>query len=113
FAWKNAETKDFQKIVEMVSGKNLGNFFQQWLFRGENPKLKLGWVYDAKTQAINISVEQLQNELFSFPLEVGWGNRTEKVLVSKKLENFRIGTKTKVDNLVFDPNTSLLFERAE
>jgi len=113
YAWKNAETKDFQKIVEAASGKNLTYFFQQWLFRGENPKLKLSWTYDPKAQAVNVTVEQMQNELFSFPLEIGLANRIEKIQVSKKLETFRIGAKTKVDNLVFDPNTSLLFERAE
>ncbi|MEI9807508.1 MAG: M1 family aminopeptidase [Bacteroidota bacterium] len=37
---KNADSRDFQKVCEQVSGKDLGIFFQQWLYTPGNPPLR-------------------------------------------------------------------------
>ena len=110
YAWKNAETRDLQKIFETVSGKNLQQFFDQWLTRDYNPKFKLSWQYLVKEQALNITVEQLTAEPFSFPVEINTGSKTEKIMVNKKLESFRISSKNKIERVIVDPNTSLLAE---
>jgi aminopeptidase N len=104
FAWKNAE------VFESVSGKNLSVFFEQWLTRGYDPKIKLSWQYLAKEQALSVTVEQLSEEPFSFPLEINTGSKTEKIMVTKRSELFRIPSKNKIDRIIVDPNTSLLAE---
>ncbi len=110
YAWKNAETRDLQKIVETVSGKKLQVFFEQWLTRGYNPMIKLTWQYLVKEQVLSVTVEQQSTEPFSFPLEINTGNKTEKIQVSKAMETFRISSKNKIDRISVDPNISLLAE---
>lgn len=111
YTGKNADTRDLQKIFENISGKDLSVFFDQWLYRGVNPRLKIGWKYDAVKHSISVTVEQLQNDPFRFPLEIAFGNTTtEKLLISKKTETFNFPVKEKPVQVLADPNTSLLFE---
>lgn len=108
YAWKNADSRDLQKVFESVSGKNLQSFFDQWLNRGYNPNIKISWQYLAKEQILNMTIDQLSPEPFSFPLEINTGTRTEKIMVSKSSETFRIPSKYKIEKIQVDPNTSLL-----
>lgn len=120
YSGKNAETKDLQKVFEKISGKNLEQFFRQWLHTGENPKLDIEWKYDKKVKTLLVTVKQLQQNIFSFPLEIGYPNsgtairkpEIKKLLISKRIETFSIPVKA--ESYLFqtgiDPYTSLLFE---
>ena len=112
YAGKNADTKDLQKIFEQVSGKNLAIFFDQWLYKPENPKLKITWNYAEKEKLVLLTVEQLQKDVFVLPLDIGIDglSRAERLTVNKKTETFRIAVKKKPASVIADPNTSLLFE---
>ncbi len=116
YGGKNADTKDLQKVFESVSGKNLENFFQQWLFNTVNPSLKLNWKYIPKEKKIQATLIQTQNgSAFNFPLEVAIifadGKKIIKRLVvdnqSKKIDWPVSG---KPASIRLDPNVSLLFE---
>lgn len=113
----NAQTSDFQKIMEEASGKNLSTFFQQWLFRAGHPVLDVSWTYDARAKIINLMINQTQSgQPFNFGLEVGiyHGNpqnyRIEKVKIDKETNKFSIQADTKPLRIALDPNTKLLFE---
>ena len=111
FAGKNADTKDLQKIFERNSGKNLEQFFQQWLYRPENPDLKINWQYLKKEQSVAITVEQLQSTPFVFPLEIsvtGNAPRTQSLQVKNRKETFKIPVKGSPSGILPDPNVSLL-----
>lgn len=111
FAGKNADTKDLQKIFEKNSGKNLEQFFQQWLYTPENPELKISWQYLKKEQAVAITVEQVQNTLFTLPLEItvtANTSRTQTLQVKNRKETFKIPVKGIVSGILPDPNVSLL-----
>ena len=115
YAGKNAETKDLQKVFEIVSGKNLDIFFSQWLNTPENPSLKIKWKYMAKEKKIAITVDQLQHTLFQFPLDllIGTGGKNaggETIAVSKRSETFLIPVKAAITKVEMDYKTSLLFE---
>lgn len=119
YAGKNAETKDLQKVFEIVSGKDLSQFFKQWLFTPENPKLQITWKYVEKGQQLNVTVKQLQKNLFTIPLQiaVAVGPGTSKtqiktIQISKLIETFIIpvGRKAYLFANSPDPLTSLLFE---
>jgi aminopeptidase N len=60
--WKfnQAETDDFRRVMEDVSGHSLERFFEQWGKRPGVPKLRLRHTYDAKTKQLNIKLEQTQ-----------------------------------------------------
>lgn len=63
---KNADTKDFQKVVEDISGQNLDVFFKQWLYTAGLPNLNVSWVYEEKEEKIQIKIQQLQQTPFFF-----------------------------------------------
>ena len=111
YAGRNADTKDLQTIFEKVSGKNLSQFFQQWLYTAGIPRLDISWIYLPNEKKISLTLKQLQKTTFSFPLEVQLKNYTETktINISKQEETFTIPVKEKPVKLVLDPNTSLLF----
>ncbi len=116
YAGKNAETSDLQKVFESVSGRNLGQFFKQWLFTPENPNLDITWKYDRTRGSIIITVKQLQQSLFEFPLEMqvrltGNGLPKKKVQsIRKRVETFEFPVEANPVNLEIDPGTFLLYE---
>jgi aminopeptidase N len=97
YAGKNAETKDLQKIFESVSGKNLEQFFKQWLYCNENPKLEIIWKYLDKEQKLSITIKQTQKNVFNFPLQIAIGissgnskPQIKDFKITKPLETFII-----------------------
>ena len=117
YAGKNADTRDFQKICEKESGKDLTTFFNQWLYTPGLPKIGLKWKYDLKTKKAIITITQLQKDLFQFPLEIqintsSGKSKWETLAVNKLTQQFTIPLKEKPVRLHLDPKTSLLFESA-
>ncbi|OQP64741.1 peptidase M1 [Niastella vici] len=111
FAGKNAVTADLCKAMEEVSGKNLKQFFHQWLFTAGQPKLQIQWKYDAGKKAVDITVIQQQNELFQFPLDLLIGNNlTKQVFIKDRETHFNIPVSAKPAAITADPNINLLFE---
>jgi len=109
----NAMTSDFRMSMEEVSGENLENFFEQWIFTKGYPQLKWSWQY--KKREIRISVDQVQNHhTFKFPLEIGIINgdqiKVKTVEIDKHSEKFVIAVDTKPEDVILDPELWLLFE---
>ena len=114
YAGKNADTKDLQKIVEKVSGKDLSVFFQQWLYTPGIPGLEVKWNYSIKEKKLLVTVKQLQNPVFEFPLEIGIRLAAGKTIfetmrLSQQTQTFSFSLKEKPQKLLLDPHTSLLF----
>jgi aminopeptidase N len=113
---KNADTKDLQAIAEKVSGKNLDQFFKQWLYNPGIPHLLISWKYNSEEKKLMLTVEQLQNnEPFIFPLDIlivsGPGkNQAETLSISKKKETFIFPVNNRTMEIIADPHTSLLFQ---
>ena len=111
----NALTDDFRQVMETVSGKDLKDFFGQWILQGGHPRLAANWTYDQKRKQIHLTVEQKQLQVFSFPLDVGFsdspGNpKIEKIRISQRKQEFSIPCAQKPKLLELDPNVWLLFE---
>ena len=112
----HASTEDFKHEMEKVSGVDLDNFFEQWLYNGGHIVLDGMWEYDSKRKEITINLEQVQNSghLFSFPIEFGIYNEGEVLPsvmqrnVSQKKSSYSISAKLKPNRLVIDPRTVLL-----
>ena len=114
-AFRNANvmTVDFRKTMEEVSGENLEDFFQQWLFTKGYPEVQWSWSY--KKGEISVDIEQTQDHhIFEFPLEIAIkkGNKTitKTILIDQEKSHFEIKTKSKPETLILDPNLWLLFE---
>ena len=115
YAGKNAETKDLQKIFETVSGKELSQFFKQWLFTPENPSLAMTWKYDSNKKKVHLHIKQLQATDFNFPLTISWisqsgAEKNNTIFIEKKESDFVFSMLAKPKILIADPFTSLLFE---
>jgi aminopeptidase N len=116
YGGRNAETSDFQKIAEAVSGKNLAQFFKQWLFTPENLKLEISWKYDKTKKQVSLTVKQLQNDVFEFPLEIsvqdGASNMPRRMnwRIDKRNQVIEFPAAVKPSRLEIDPMITLLYE---
>ncbi len=113
----NALTRDFQNIAEKHAGRKLDEFFNQWLYRSTLPALKTSWQNDAQTGMLIVTIDQVQSgELFNLNLDIGirYGDnrplQLENVMIRQKSQQFRFRTDGKPENVVPDPQTTLLFE---
>lgn len=115
FAGKNALSEDFQAVMEQTSGKDLKQFFKQWLYQSGYPKLQGTWTYDAANKEVVVQLEQTNQELFEFPLELALQQAdgkfvTQSVRVTQAKESFRLKSEVAPKLVSLDPNVRLLFE---
>ncbi|HET9433272.1 MAG TPA: M1 family aminopeptidase, partial [Chitinophagaceae bacterium] len=107
-----ADTRDLQKVFETVSGKDLKQFFDQWLYTSGQPQLDITWRYNAAEKILYIEGKQLQKNVFRFPLLLqirnSSGGVNEKVNVNSAAFSFKINTDQKPTSITVDPGTELL-----
>jgi len=108
----NALTFDFVNVMEEVSKRELGEFFYEWLFVPGQPNLKITSVPGRKKGTMDIGVTQLQNQLFTFPLELKIvdksGSRVENVNITGRETRLTIIAAPDL-KIVPDPDVKLLF----
>lgn len=112
YKYRNADTWDFEKVADSVSGKNLQPFFQQWLFTPGVPQLQLRWKWaDGR---LSVTVQQQQHQPFVFPLTIGLMNSDQPVMltfnITKATETFSVPLAAKPTGVVLDPDVNLLFD---
>jgi len=112
---KNAATHNLQQIFEEVSGKNLKQFFTQWLYTAENPSLQISWQYQLASGNLVVTVHQLNENLFEFPLELSIINSDgtkslQRINISQKTKLYTFPIKHKPLRMEADPDCRLLFE---
>lgn len=112
YANKNADTRDLQKVFETVSGKDLSEFFDQWLYTPGIPELAIKWSYSKKK--FKVRIQQLQEKEFAFPLQLRLHTSTgesfiETFSVDEEDQEFTVNVKTPVTGIEVDPETALLF----
>jgi aminopeptidase N len=72
---RTAETSDFRRVMEEVSGESLEQFFNQWLYRPGVPELDIAAVWDGDKHELTVTCEQKQhisgyNPAFVFDLPI-------------------------------------------
>ena len=114
----NATTADFRRAMEEASGRELGWFFSQWLYKPGTLKLAGNWSYDASAKQVQIVLDQVQTDgsLFTMPLEIGIhqaGQATptvERVEVKARSHRFTINVAKEPADVQLDPNLWVLME---
>jgi aminopeptidase N len=105
---KNASSADFEKVMEAVSGKDLGDFFHQWLYTPGHPHLGIAWEYDPDKKAVIIDFIQQGDQLFNFPLEYTLDGSPQHIDIHDKTTHVEILFPEKPATLVADPDANVL-----
>ncbi len=112
YAGKNADTEDLQKVFEQVSGKDLSVFFKQWLYTPGTPRIEVKGAYGSGK--MTISVKQLQNNVFQFPLDIAFTTNNNVVKhtlqVTQQEQQFTLPMAAKPGKIELDPDMGLLFQ---
>ncbi|MFH1131153.1 MAG: M1 family metallopeptidase [Pseudomonadota bacterium] len=67
----SASTEDFKKIAEKTSGKNLDDFFAQWVQGVGYPQYAFAWRRTGEDTSIDLYIEQEQPwQVFTTPIEI-------------------------------------------
>ncbi|MBK9249392.1 MAG: T9SS type A sorting domain-containing protein [Ignavibacteria bacterium] len=110
FMYKNASTEDFKAICELVSGKNLTTFFNQWVYQQYYPIYHYNFEQDPVSHALYLRIDQAQDsiadyhKLFEMPLQVkirdiAGKDTTITVLNNLKSQEYRINLTTTVSKI--------------
>lgn len=116
YSGKNASTDDLRKHMEEVSGQDLKQFFQQWLYTAGHPVLDISWQYDKDKKAVSLTINQQQDTPFQFQLELSFYGQDHTFLSNKtvsiksKQTTLLVPVTKQVEKVVADPGTKLLFE---
>jgi aminopeptidase N len=113
-----ADSHDFQRIVEDLSGQRWTRFFDQWLNKPGIPRLRIAWRYLPASRQAEVKIEQLQKADFEFPLSVlfrcqNGKERTEIIKVKGPETKVLIDLPEKPAEMIADPDTRLLFEQVK
>jgi aminopeptidase N len=110
----NALTSDFEKVMEEVSGKDLTGFFNQWLYVAGQPDLKITNTPLKKYGYTEITIEQKQEFLYNFPIELlinsQEGEYRKSVRISEKVTRLKVKS-VKINEIIVDPDVNLLFRQ--
>jgi aminopeptidase N len=93
----NAVTADLRAAMEQAAGRDLGWFFDQWLYRPGHPVLRASHEWNAAAREATITIEQVQPgdwPVFRIPMQIEI--RTSAGVVRRPLELTRRSTQLRV-----------------
>jgi aminopeptidase N len=68
---KTAETNDLQTVLEDVSGRSLGQFFDQWIYAAGHPELNIEFSKERNNRDVKLKVTQThEGMIFEFDLDI-------------------------------------------
>jgi aminopeptidase N len=117
FKFGNADTDDFRRTLEEVSGQSLERFFDQWTRRPGLPRLDIELAWDESAKSLEVSLKQTQKidldnpaYAFSLPLycamEDGSGRWIDVDMSTRELtKSFSLPAKPK--SVEVDPNLTV------
>jgi aminopeptidase N len=100
------------KTMEDVSGKDLKKFFHQWLYVAGQPELRIRLVDSKKKRTSEIIIEQMQDYIFTFNLEIMLKDNSESRIIFIPVNEKKATLKVKASpdaELIIDPEVKLLF----
>ncbi|TMQ54974.1 MAG: hypothetical protein E6K74_04445 [Candidatus Eisenbacteria bacterium] len=117
-AFGAVETSDLRRACEEESGRNLTWFFDQWLYRGGHPELKVSREWDEGSKALLLSVEQVQEpdgvtpSVFRIPtileLMVGEKRLRLPIDIKERKETIQIPLPSKPRYVALDPEHDVM-----
>lgn len=115
----NAQTSDFQTVMEQVSGQSLTQFFRQWLYQPGYPELSWNWQYDEAKKELHITIRQQQTSSTRFVLPLVFAIQptadqnlisSARLLMNQATQQFMLPMSQKPVNVVLDPDNGVLMK---
>ncbi len=112
FAKKNADTDDFRKVMEDVSGLSLESYFHQSYFKGGYPEFEVEYGWNELNDTADLVVKQVQKAdemtpVFSLPVDLVFhtrsGRHVKRVRISLAQEKFSFSLDSRPEIVEFDP----------
>jgi tetratricopeptide (TPR) repeat protein len=113
YPWKSVNTDDFRKVVEKVSGQDLGYFFIQWIESSGAPEFKLEYTIYRTQKGFRV-MGKIAQDLDTFRMPVTLKIETEGNPEEKRVEvvgtssEFSVDTFGKPKNVIIDPGNKVL-----
>lgn len=117
-AYRSVETHDLIKAIEKTTGRNLRQFFDQWVYGAGFPEYAVVYSWDEKNKVATVKVSQTQKlegqtGLFSMPVIFSFGfadgtTRDFTMDVSDKENSFHFSLDQKPVMFRFDPENWIL-----
>jgi aminopeptidase N len=110
-------TEDFRSVIEEFTGRSFDRFFDQWIYHGRHPDLKVSYNWSQKDKLAKISVEQTHKVdenvmLFHFDTKVRFiidGKIIDREInVDSKRHDFYFALSKAPEIVRFDPDYGLL-----
>ena len=112
-----ATTVHFQAVCESVSGKDLDDFFDQWIYNENHPVYSYEWTVEPEGSGYRTHLTIAQDQafpLFSLPVDIGigWqGGDTTLVIQNEfRVQNYSFYTAALPNRLNIDPEGWILKE---
>ncbi len=109
----SVETTDLKAAMEEVSGRDLGWFFDQWIYKAGHPKLDVRQLWNPAAKTVRLTVTQTQKAdaitpaAFRLPLDIeftiGTQKQIEKINITKRVETFEFKLPARPDQMEVDP----------
>ncbi|GEM_PF-685997 len=115
--WQSVETTDLRQALEKASGRDLEQFFQQWVYGRGIPHLEVSYAWELSGRRARIGVRQTQKidsttPAFSVPLpfyfRLGGQDRFETVFLRDREQQFAFDFPVEPSQFVVDPHGALL-----
>jgi aminopeptidase N len=115
--FKGVETSDLRRALEEASGRDLEQFFQQWVYGHGVPRLEAAYAWDPARKRVTVTLRQTQKidkatPAFAFPLDlyfrVGDEDRNVTVAVAEAHHDFTFDFPTEPTVFCVDPKGGLL-----
>jgi len=117
YKFGNVESSDLRKAMEEASGRDLGWFFDQWVYMAGYPKLDVRHEWNPTTKMLRLVVTQTQRQdkitpgAFQLPMNVefttGPDKLTEKLNIMKRVETFSFKLPSKPTAIKLDPQEKI------
>jgi len=74
---KEVISADLERAIEAATGKSMGRFFEQWVYKAGHPEFKVSYDWNADTRLARLRVEQQQRvdeqtPLFHTPVDIAF-----------------------------------------
>jgi aminopeptidase N len=110
-------TEDFRSVIEELTGRSYDRFFDQWIYHGGHPDLKIDYAWSEKEKLAKVSIEQTQEVtdnvmLFHFKTKLRFiiGDKPvdREIAIDSKRHDFYFRLADEPNIVRFDPDYGLL-----